>query len=125
MVQFRGIAFPFQKGADSLPARAEDADLIRMSIQQILSTSRGERVMRPRFGSNIWRFVFANNNSFLSDLVKTEVRAAIGQFEPRVAVSNVLVQQRDSEIVITVEYVILSTRTTDSIEVSETSPGGL
>jgi phage baseplate assembly protein W len=122
MVQFRGIAFPFQKGRDSLPAKAEDEELIRMSILQILSTQKGERVMRPEFGANVWRFVFANNNTFLVDLIRTEVKSAINRFEPRVAVTRVLTQQRDSEIVITIEYVIRATKKRQVLDFVEPSP---
>ena len=105
-----------------MPAKAEDEELIRMSILQILSTQRGERVMRPTFGANVWKFVFANNTAFLGDLIRNEVRSAIGRWEPRVAVQNISIDRVESEITITVEYVIRATGRLQTVEVTEATP---
>lgn len=126
MAQFRGIAFPFQKGPDSFPAKVEDEELIRQSILQIMSTTRGERVMRPEFGSNVFKFVFANNTEFLATLIAAEAEAAIARFEPRVTVTNTRTEReesfRGSEIIITVEYVIKATGLRQTVEFNEVAP---
>jgi phage baseplate assembly protein W len=44
-------------------ALSRDADKIRQSINIILSTAKGERVMRPDFGCDIHSFVFASMNA--------------------------------------------------------------
>ena len=122
MAQYRGISHPFRKGETSFPERAEDAELIRASIFQILSTQKGERVMRPSFGANVWRFIFANNNAFLEDLIRTEVRGAIARFEPRVTIQDITIIREEAEITIDIEYVVRSTQTLDRLEFTQPTP---
>lgn len=110
MTQFVGIAFPFTKSETSYPAQAVDNELVRQSLLQILATGRGERVMRPDFGADVHKYLFDSLDTGLEDLVSTEVRAAIGKYEPRVAVQSVQVDRGDTSLVVTVTYVVLATK---------------
>lgn len=126
MATYFGIAFPFSKSATSFPAQAVDDALIQQSLIQIIMTGRGERVMRPGFGSNAYTFVFENNNLILQETIKAEVSSAIAQNEPRVIVQNVLVEKTASssndptdqdEVIITVQYVVIATRSVQTVTV--------
>ena len=119
---YRGVAFPFQRGSDSIPAPAYDANLVRMSVQQIIQTQRGERVMRPNFGSNIHQFVFENNDELLAQLLRTEIAASIGKWEPRVQLTNVSIQRADTSITILVEYAVIATGQTDTVSFPVSTP---
>jgi phage baseplate assembly protein W len=57
---------------------------VRQSLILILSTERGERVLRPDFGSSLRQFVFCNMDSTLSELAKTEAVNAVKRWEDRV-----------------------------------------
>lgn len=118
MATFRGIAFPFGKSATSFPASTEDEDLVRQSVVQIVTTSKGERVMRPDFGSNAMSFVFENNNDLLAELIREEVTTAITKFEPRVIVRDVQTSRDSNEVTITVIYVVVLTGKQDSVAVT-------
>ena len=120
--QYRGFAYPFQKGNLTFPRAATDEDLIRMSILQIMSTTRGERVMRPTFGVNVQKFVFANNTPFLESLITSELRSNLSRFEPRITVTEVLTERAENEITITVEYVIRATRQKQFVTMTEPTP---
>lgn len=116
---FRGINFPFTKSSTALPAPASDSDLIRQSLIQIIMTGKNERVMRPDFGSGVLRFVFENNDDLLEELIRAEVTSAVGRFEPRVALQDILVE-RDEEkalVTITLVYVLVTTRQQDTVEI--------
>ena len=115
MATYTGIAFPFQKGSTSFPAQAEDADLIKQSIIQIVMTMKGERVMRPDFGSRVMQYVFENNTEVLAQQIRTEVFAAITKFEPRAILSNVDVVSDGTEVVITVNFVVKATSQQDTL----------
>lgn len=118
MATFRGIAFPFGKSTTNFPAKVEDEDLVRQSIVQIITTSKGERVMRPDFGSNAMSFVFENNNDLLAELIREEVTTAITKFEPRAIVRDVQTSSADNEVTITVIYVVVLTGKQDSVAVT-------
>lgn len=68
-------------------ARYEDS--VRQSIWMILSTAKGERLMRPDFGCGIHDLVFANNSPGTIGQVMSEVRQALIQWEARIDLLDV------------------------------------
>ena len=62
---------------------------IRQSIWIILSTSPGERIMRPNFGSNLQALVFEINDSGLAGAAANAVRNALLRWEPRIRLLDV------------------------------------
>jgi uncharacterized protein len=55
----------------------------------VLSTARGERLMRPDFGCGIHDLVFATNSPGTIGLLTTEVMQSLIEWEPRIDVLNV------------------------------------
>ena len=62
---------------------------VRQAILLLLSTIPGERVMRPDYGCNLFRLIFAPNDFTTAGLAIHYVTKAIEQWEPRVEVSSV------------------------------------
>jgi hypothetical protein len=91
----KGIKFPFQfnviGGTETSVAASEKYDHINESIQQILSTSPGERVMLPEFGSRLRELLFEPNNAVLKALARVYVIDAIKRWEKRVIVKEVYI----------------------------------
>jgi uncharacterized protein len=86
----RGFHWPMgvdHTGSIALTSGAEDID---RSITIILLTAPGERVMRPQFGCRIWDLLFEPVTANLLGLIAEAVRDAIAQWEPRVAVEDVI-----------------------------------
>jgi phage baseplate assembly protein W len=72
---------------------------IEESIRMILATSPGERVMRPRFGSELAEAVFAVNNATTAARIEGYVREALVRWEPRIDVVAVtIVYGRESAL---------------------------
>jgi phage baseplate assembly protein W len=59
---------------------------VRQAIQLLLSTSPGERVMRPGYGCHLRRLVFSPNDDTTAGLAIHYVRQALERWEPRVDV---------------------------------------
>src|SRR5688572_14253441 len=78
-------------GAIVLVAYEED---IRQSIEIILSTARGERVMRPDFGCGIHELVYDVIDIAMITRVETEVRESLVKYEARVEVLRVAADPR-------------------------------
>ena len=87
----RGWKFPVQVDSRGRIAMSDFEDDIRESIRIILSTSKGERVMRPDFGCGIHEFVFASINTTTIGLIESSVREALITWEPRIELLKVLV----------------------------------
>jgi phage baseplate assembly protein W len=62
---------------------------VRQSILLLLSTARGERVMRPDYGCDLGRLAFAPNDATTAGLAIHYVRAAVERWEPRARVLRV------------------------------------
>lgn len=133
MPLFIGISFPFRKGTTAFPEAATDEALIRQSLIQLVLTGRGERVMRPDVGSSALAYIFESNDEFLYQRVEAEIMTLIARYEPRVALTGISVTSESSSrsqpqdksvVVITISYVVLATRQSDSLSLSLT-PGGL
>lgn len=86
----RGFSWPMEvdhTGSIRLTDTAED---IERSMRIVLMTAPGERVMRPRFGCDIWDLLFEPVTPNLLGLIASAVYEALGQWEPRVQVDEVV-----------------------------------
>lgn len=92
-----------------------DIEDIRQSLQILLSTSLGERVMQPDYGCNLDDYMFESLSNNLIGIIKHHVENAILYYEPRIIAEKVEVTTADSldliegKFTITVEYVIPET----------------
>jgi phage baseplate assembly protein W len=116
MAIFKGIAFPFKRDDQTLPATVEDDELVKQSITQIIMTGTGERVMRPDFGSNAYAYVFENNDTILAEMIRMNVYAAISKFEPRAVVQDVQVTRDETAVIVTVSFVVIATQNSLTVE---------
>ena len=84
---------------------------INESLHILLSTSLGERIMRPDYGCNLKDYVFDAMNVSMESYIKKLVEDAIIYFEPRITLNKVTVDFRDTEGVmwIKVDYNIDAT----------------
>lgn len=65
-----------------------DIELVKQDLLNHFHTSRGERVMRPNFGSTIWDLLFEPFDQELKDAVVADVQNVIDQ-EPRVILQTI------------------------------------
>lgn len=85
----KGWAFPILPGRQGGLETVEKETLVRNSVFLILSTSPGERLMRPDFGCGVHDLVFQANTAALRGEVEVLVREALVRWEPRIDVLNV------------------------------------
>jgi phage baseplate assembly protein W len=84
-----GIAFPLGVDRDRHMAMHRLEEQVRQSIVLILGTAKGERVMRPDFGSGLHKLVFEPLTPITCARVQHEVQEALVRFEPRIEVTRV------------------------------------
>lgn len=88
---------------------------INESLNILLSTSIGERVMQPKYGCNMQDYLFESLNSSLIGFIKDRVENAILIFEPRIVLEKIEVTDQGSfdliegRFIITIEYSIPGT----------------
>ena len=87
-----GWAFPPRTDATGGIALVRDDREIAEAIRLILSTSPGERPMRPEFGCALGDYVFAPADAGTAGQLAYEVRLALDRWEPRIDVREVTVR---------------------------------
>src|SRR5215472_4803348 len=85
-----GWAFPVSIDAHGRIALARQERDIEEAIHMILLTPKGQRVMRPEFGCQIHELIFAPNDATTAGLAVYYVEEALGMWEPRIRVQDVL-----------------------------------
>lgn len=96
-------------GGIALARHEED---IEQAIRIILSTSKGERRMRPTFGCDIHTLVFAPANESTFSLMRYYVQEALRMWEPRIELNEVLIAPdlREGRVDIMVNYEVRATK---------------
>ena len=79
-----GWGFPIAPDASGALDVSADEQSVQESIGLILSTAKGERVMRSDFGCGIHDLVFERNTAATAGKVTQAVRQALTVFEPRI-----------------------------------------
>ena len=114
----RGWAFPptFRKDTCSVDMLTGKDD-VQNSIEILLSTGIGERVMRPDYGLSVESFIFETASASLVTLLRDTVEKAIVNHEPRVILNDVDVEAVVEEglLRILIDYTIAGTNTRNNV----------
>lgn len=118
---FLGTGWSFPPSFDRISANtvmvSGEVD-IRESLWILLSTAKGERVMLPDYGCDVWRFVFRSINPLTIGQVNYAVSQAILNWEPRVSVEQVDAQadlSRPGTLLVHIDYLIRRTNTRSNL----------
>jgi phage baseplate assembly protein W len=104
-----GWAFPVRTDVTGSIALVSGEREVIESIQLILATAPGERPMRPEFGCAIHDLAFAPADAATAGQIAYEVRLSLERWEPRIAVSDVVVsfdQADRGTLLIEIRYTI-------------------
>ena len=111
----RGWSFPprFNRSLRSVEILEYEAD-VASSLEVLLGTMRGERVMLPQYGCNLDELVFESLDTRIKTLMEDKIESAILYHEPRIELEKVRIDDsRESEGVVLIE-VIYRIRTTNT-----------
>ena len=111
-----GWAFPptFNRSTGTVELVRDEED-IKQSLNILLSTSLGERVMQPEYGCNLTDYLFESLSSGVIGYIKDRVKNAILYYEPRIVAEKIDVTSDASSdlleghFTITIEYTIPGT----------------
>ncbi len=109
----RGWSFPPQFDLDQGGVRMTDqVEDIERSLQILLSTRPGERVMQPRYGCHLDELLFEQLDTGTQTLIIDKIRTAILFWEPRIDLESIrLVTDGiwEGKILIELDYRVRST----------------
>ncbi|HVU55778.1 MAG TPA: GPW/gp25 family protein [Puia sp.] len=107
-----GWSFPptFDDKAGVVLMVADETD-VEQSLQMLLSTRPGERVMQPQYGCNLDAMLFEPLTTTLLAYMKELIQTAILYYEPRITVDDVSIDTLQSDeglVLIEVSYTIIA-----------------
>jgi phage baseplate assembly protein W len=110
-----GWGFPpsFDTVLNTVIMTSDEAD-IQLSLQILLATRKGERVMVPDYGCNLDEMLFEPMSTTFKTYIREMIKTAILYYEPRIDLSSIQVDDsRETEgvILIILNYTV---RTTNS-----------
>jgi phage baseplate assembly protein W len=114
-----GWSFPpeFKRGTNETSMSSGEKD-IEESLQVLLSTQLGERVMLPEYGCDLTELLFSPLDLTLKTFVSDLIRTAILYYEPRINVEKINidpVNEIEGELLIEIDYVIRATNSRRNI----------
>lgn len=113
-----GWAFPptFRKMTDTVDMLSDEDD-VKNSLEVLLSTEIGERIMQPTFGCNLSRMLFEPVDTTMQAYVYNLVNTAVLYYEPRIDIEALTLEPKIEEgvILIHLEYRVRSTNSRHNI----------
>ncbi|GHT70233.1 baseplate protein [Bacteroidia bacterium] len=111
---FLGIGWSFPPAFSKVEKKVKmvsDEDDIKESLEIILSTQVGERIMQPAFGANLNSFIFQPINEMNRVEIKDLVFTAIYNFEPRIRPDDVILTDlsQEGKMILDISYIVKAT----------------
>lgn len=115
----RGWSFPptFDRSTKEVLMLEGEKD-VRSSIEILLSTELGERVLLPAFGWKRDRWLFESLTTTAATAIQKEIEDALLFYEPRIDLNAVRVLPGDREsgkVEILIDYTVRSTNTRNNL----------
>jgi uncharacterized protein len=91
-----------------------DEEDIKSSLEILLTTQPGERVMRPDYGCNLDELVFEPLTTTFKTYMKDLISTAILYYEPRIEVNSIDLDdtgELEGRILIVIDYTVSATNT--------------
>jgi phage baseplate assembly protein W len=84
---------------DTTKTRLEDAELIKRDLANHFNIRKGEKLMRPGFGTIIWDALFEPLTEDLRDAIVEDVTQIVN-YDPRLIVEGILVDEYEQGILV-------------------------
>lgn len=109
----RGWSFPpsFDAGSARVEMLEQESD-IASSLEVLLGTRPGERVMLPQYGCNLDELLFENLDTRMKTLMADKIASAILYHEPRIHLEKVQLndsREREGVVLIDIVYRVKAT----------------
>ncbi len=98
--------------SDRSVLRSHDREDIEQSLEILLGTRKGERIMRPDYGCNLDDMTFESFNLSLKTYLADVVKTAILYYEPRIEPLSITIDEThiyEGKLLIEIDYKIRAT----------------
>lgn len=92
--------------------RVTDFALVKQDLINHFRIRRGEKLMQPKFGTRIWDLIFEPMTAAVNQAIVDDVKRIV-QYDPRVAVQNIIITEREYGLQIELDLVFIQTNQSD------------
>lgn len=114
----QGMKFPPQVNMATGRFETSSGDQsVKESVYMILTTNRGERWLRPDFGSELSGYTFMDVNATTLNIMRMEISQNLQDQEPRIRNVSVSIDSTSREgcLIIDLGYEVIETNTRDNL----------
>ena len=92
-----------------------DAKSINECLGLLLTSSKGEFLGDPEFGTNIHNYIFDHNDAAVREIVRTEIINAVSRYMTRVQMTedDIYIEQYEDHVDITLSYSLRNSNIND------------
>jgi len=92
-------------------ARLTDIEAVKRSVRNLILTNRFERPFHPEIGSSVRALLFENITPLNAVLLQDRIEEVIENFEPRVNLNQVIVQDEidNNQYRVTISFYVVNT----------------
>jgi phage baseplate assembly protein W len=92
-----GITLPIQKGNGGYFAQSyQTSEQVKSNIKNLILTRKGERLMHPNFGTDLYNTLFNQNTDELESEIERSIDRAIQEWMPYISIDEILVDQTNT-----------------------------
>jgi phage baseplate assembly protein W len=91
-----------------------DIELVKQDLINHFSIRKGEKLMQPDFGSIIWNTLFETMTSDIQAAIVEDIKR-IANYDPRINVTNVLVNELDHGLQVQLDIMYLQANLSDKL----------
>ena len=85
-------------------------DLVKQNFKMLLLTIPGERMMMPKFGVGLKRYLFELNTQANSNIIQTEIRTQVRRYLPYINLEIIDIQSSNTDPTISNNFLSVSIR---------------
>jgi phage baseplate assembly protein W len=115
-----GVTLPMQIGGTVFNMSTTYVDQVKTNIRSLLLTQKGERVMQPNLGSDLYSALFSQSDDIFENRLETVIEDAIQMWLPSVNVVDVLVDTSKIElnsISLSITFRLLNSNETNTVDI--------
>ena len=94
-----------------------DIELIKQDLLNHFHTKKGERVMRPDFGSSFWEYIMEPNTDTVRSLIEEEVRRVVS-LDIRLRLEKIDLYVKNHTVIVNVTLFLRPFNTVETLELS-------
>lgn len=92
-----GITLPIQRGNGGYFAQSyQTSEQVKSNIKNLILTRKGERLLHPNFGTDLYNTLFNQNTDDLESEIERSIDRAIQEWMPYISIDEILVDQTNT-----------------------------